>query len=380
MYANRKVFILGTQFPVDFFVFYRNDTFTWWRWQQQTTMTTTMTTMNACARAIRDFNFTLSSIVQCEHKHIMYPLRPLSDQLLWIHSFRTVFFPLSFALSLCHSIASRFIIILPLLLCLCVRIHRCHGKAVFYCLQAIFSAPSVHCFSCFHVIIFQSTNTQEHLDHHKAFTHTRNKKPPHSQAIYHNELGYIFFFRYNESELNFQFEQNHHIWSWKATVETKRNHITKSERRRRDETCWHLNVFSTLSLSLSVTQSLAHSPFISYETNIRLFTIYSICWFWSTFRSVTSCEPTSISLILHIEAHESQEMMTPNSGNDWPEIKVKRKKWSKKHLWMGQIKLHSSYWVYVFIMFGQDLVQVSIERMCDRNDSMGSFQLSLQCE
>lgn len=34
-----------------------------------------------------------------------------------------------------------------------------------------------------------------------------------------------FSFRYSESELNFQFEQNHHIWRWKATIESKWNHI-----------------------------------------------------------------------------------------------------------------------------------------------------------
>lgn len=141
MYANRKVFILGTQFPVDFFVFYRNDTFTWWRWQQQTTMTTTMTTMNACARAIRDFNFTLSSIVQCEHKHIMYPLRPLSDQLLWIHSFRTVFFPLSFALSL-----SAILLLVALLLF-------CHYYCVFVSVYiAAMAKPSSIAFKRFSVL------------------------------------------------------------------------------------------------------------------------------------------------------------------------------------------------------------------------------------
>lgn len=85
-----------------------------------------------------------------------------------------------------------------------------------YCLQAVFIFCIVHCFSCFHAIIFQSKNTQAHLG-------TSQSAHPHQPFTTMNWAK--FSFRYSESELNFQFEQNHHIWRWKATVESQWNHI-----------------------------------------------------------------------------------------------------------------------------------------------------------
>lgn len=72
----------------------------------------------------------------------------------------------------------------------------CHVQCVMPPSQSRLPLPSsgfqcfVHCFSCFHVIIFKSTNTWEHLDHHKAYPCSNETT---ATTIYHNELGYIFF-------------------------------------------------------------------------------------------------------------------------------------------------------------------------------------------
>lgn len=141
--------------------------------------------MNACMYLSNSrFQFSLSFIAQCEHKHVMY------SDLFW-----------GIVVGIFSLLSSRSIIILPLLflcecVCVCMRVY-CMGMCTNAAMvESRLLLPSgsllylVHCFSCFHVIIISVDKYMRTLRPSQSIL---TPKWTHHATIYHNELGCVFF-------------------------------------------------------------------------------------------------------------------------------------------------------------------------------------------